>query len=178
MSFEIKNGVLRNYREEPGVTEVVIPDGVTRIGEHALYSRRNITAITIPENVTHIGAEAFRDCDGLEEITLPSSQAKRLFAILPKSQNIVIHMEDITGISTRYRPGAAVGFAEDDRDCADKNGKKYCRYIRSYAAKLIGAAVEHPALFRLMLREKLIDAKDMWEKTCRENTNLPITQKP
>lgn len=70
-------------------------------------------------------------------------------------------MEDITGISTRYRPGAAVGFAEDDRNCADKNGKKYCRYIRSQAAKLIGAAVEHPTLFRLMLREKLIDTKDM-----------------
>ncbi len=33
MPFEIKNGVLRNYREEPGVTEVVIPDGVTRIGD-------------------------------------------------------------------------------------------------------------------------------------------------
>jgi len=68
--------------------------------------------------------------------------------------------------------------AEAFRDYADKNGKKYCRYIRSNAAKLIGAAVEHPALFRLMLREKLIDAKDMWEKTCRENTNLPSTQKP
>ena len=33
MPFEIKNGVLRHYREEPGVTEVVIPDGVTRIGD-------------------------------------------------------------------------------------------------------------------------------------------------
>ena len=36
MPFEIKNGVLRNYRKEPGVTEVVIPDGVTRIGDGAL----------------------------------------------------------------------------------------------------------------------------------------------
>ena len=33
MPFEIKNSFLRNYREEPGVTEVVIPDGVTRIGD-------------------------------------------------------------------------------------------------------------------------------------------------
>lgn len=33
MPFEIKNGVLRNYRKELGVTEAVIPDGVTRIGD-------------------------------------------------------------------------------------------------------------------------------------------------
>ena len=140
---------------------IMLPNSLTSIGDSAFAGCSGLSSITIPENVMHIGAEAFQDCDGLEEITLPSSQAKRLSVILPKSQNIVIHMEDITGISTRYRPGAAVGFAEDGRDCADKNGKKYCRYIRSYAAKLIGAAVEHPTLFRLMLREKLIDAKDM-----------------
>ena len=143
------------------VKHIMLPNSLTSIGDSAFAGCSGLSSITIPENVTHIGAEAFQDCDGLEEITLPSSQAKRLPVILPKSQNIVIHMEDITGISTRYRPGAAVGFAEDGRDCADKNGKKYCKYIRSHAAKLIGTAVEHPALFRLMLREKLIDAKDM-----------------
>lgn len=32
MAFQIENGVLKKYIEEPGVTEVVIPDGVTEIG--------------------------------------------------------------------------------------------------------------------------------------------------
>jgi hypothetical protein len=35
MSFRIENGVLENYTEEDGVTEVVIPDGVTSIGNIA-----------------------------------------------------------------------------------------------------------------------------------------------
>lgn len=33
MGFRIKNGVLEKYTEEPGVTEIVIPDSVTSIGE-------------------------------------------------------------------------------------------------------------------------------------------------
>lgn len=70
-------------------------------------------------------------------------------------------MEDITDVSAKYRPGAAVGFAEDGRDCTDENGKKYCKYIKSNAVKLVGLAVEHPALLYLMLREKLIAAKDL-----------------
>ena len=51
MPFEIKNGVLRNYREEPGVTEVVIPDGVERIGRCAFLNVRRV--------IYHGGAKGF-----------------------------------------------------------------------------------------------------------------------
>ena len=32
MGFEIVNGVLKKYTEEPGVFDVIIPDNVTEIG--------------------------------------------------------------------------------------------------------------------------------------------------
>ena len=81
---------------------------------------------------------------------------------LPKTKHtIVLHIDDISDVSTKFRPGAAVGFAEDGRDCADENGKQYCKYIKSNAVKLVGLAAEHPALLYLMLREKLISAKDL-----------------
>ena len=32
MPFRIENQVLIEYHEEPGVTEVIVPDGVTEIG--------------------------------------------------------------------------------------------------------------------------------------------------
>ena len=32
MGFEIKNGILTNYIEEPDVTEIIIPEEVTAIG--------------------------------------------------------------------------------------------------------------------------------------------------
>ena len=37
MGFQIENGVLKEYTKEPGVTDVVIPEGVTRIGNWAFY---------------------------------------------------------------------------------------------------------------------------------------------
>ena len=52
MGFEIENGVLKEYIEEPGVTEVVIPDGVTGIGDRAFYCCSSLTAVTIPDSVT------------------------------------------------------------------------------------------------------------------------------
>ena len=81
--------------------------------------------------------------------------------ILDKDCKPVIHIDDISSVSSKYRPGCAVGFAEDNRDCTDENGKAYLKYIKANAAKLIGKAIEHPALFYLMLREKLITAKNI-----------------
>jgi len=59
MAFEIENGVLKNYIEEPGVTEVVIPDSVTSIGDSAFYKCESLTSVTIGKNVTSIGNCAF-----------------------------------------------------------------------------------------------------------------------
>lgn len=56
MGFEIKNGVLEEYREEPDVTEIVIPDGVTEIGEGAFGFCESLTSITISNSVTEIVA--------------------------------------------------------------------------------------------------------------------------
>lgn len=58
MGFQISNGVLKKYTEEKGVTEIVIPDGVQRIGERAFSGCDNITNVTIPDSVTSIGGSA------------------------------------------------------------------------------------------------------------------------
>ncbi|MCH5152083.1 MAG: leucine-rich repeat domain-containing protein [Clostridiales bacterium] len=42
-----------------GITSVVIPNGVTSIGEEAFENCVNLTSITIPDSVTYIGANAF-----------------------------------------------------------------------------------------------------------------------
>ena len=59
MGFQIEDGVLIKYTEEPGVTEVVIPDGVTEIGDRAFYECESLTSITLPDGVTEIGKYAF-----------------------------------------------------------------------------------------------------------------------
>ena len=96
--FEIslKNGenVLKYYRGEGGdvvipggvtcigdsvfyantsLTSVVIPNGVTRIGDYAFELCKSLTSITIPDGVTYIGIGAFKGCKSLKSVNIPNS---------------------------------------------------------------------------------------------------------
>ena len=52
---------------------VVFEEGVTSIGDYALYEFRNLEGITLADSVTHIGDYAFSGCFNLREITLPEN---------------------------------------------------------------------------------------------------------
>lgn len=55
-----------------GLTKVVLPENLVKIGEGALGSTA-ITSITIPSSVTTISNYAFTNCDRLTEMTVPST---------------------------------------------------------------------------------------------------------
>ena len=55
------------------VTDLVIPDGVTSIGDDAFWNCTSLTSVTIPSSVTSIGDHAFSDCDSLTSVTIPDS---------------------------------------------------------------------------------------------------------
>ena len=58
----------------PGAkTSIIIPEGVTSIGEGAFDWCGNLTSITIPEGIISIGAFAFEKCDRLTSITIPDT---------------------------------------------------------------------------------------------------------
>ena len=67
--FVIEEGVLKKYCGEGGA--VVIPDGVTSIGDYAFQYCIRLTNITIPDGVTSIGNGAFSGCTSLTSITIP-----------------------------------------------------------------------------------------------------------
>ena len=91
--FVIENGVLIKYlgagieeafldepisiKDDTGeITSVIIPEGVTSIGEGTFCGCDSLTSVIIPEGVTEIGGLTFRKCTSLESVSLPKSLKK------------------------------------------------------------------------------------------------------
>ena len=61
------------YHNGELVTDLVIPEGVDRIGGDAFTYCENLKSVTIPDSVNFIGVYAFEDCVNLEKINLPDT---------------------------------------------------------------------------------------------------------
>ena len=54
------------------ITNLIIPDGITSIGNYTFSGCSGLTSVTIPNSVTSIGASTFNGCSGLTSITIPN----------------------------------------------------------------------------------------------------------
>lgn len=77
--------------------ELVIPDGVTSIGQSAFQYNTNLTKIGMPESLTSIGVQAFWNCTSLIEIRIPAkvtSIEKNAFEACKSLTNIIFEESD------------------------------------------------------------------------------------
>lgn len=70
-----KPGSYNLYLNNELVTELIIPDGVTSIGNRAFSGCKSLTKITIPDSVTSIGSYAFDGCSNLTEVYITDKAA-------------------------------------------------------------------------------------------------------
>ena len=61
------------YSQREKIKEIVIEDGVTKIGVFAFDGCSNLTSINIPNSLKSIGYCAFQGCSGLTSVTIPNS---------------------------------------------------------------------------------------------------------
>ena len=61
------------YMNGSEITNLIIPNSVTSIGDWAFSMCRGLTSVTIPNSVTSIGVEAFCCCSGLTSVTIGNS---------------------------------------------------------------------------------------------------------
>lgn len=75
-------GVMYNYNSSKAapwkeyrsnITNVVIEDGVTGIGEQAFYSCKQIEDVSLPDTLENIGKNALFGCSSLTEISIPEA---------------------------------------------------------------------------------------------------------
>ena len=60
------------FRKNELIRSVVIPEGITEIGESAFSGCTSLEKVTLPKSLRMIGNGAFRSCPSLKSITLPS----------------------------------------------------------------------------------------------------------
>ena len=70
---EIGEYVFKAGEARTNATHLVLPYGITQIGQEACWSSMSLSSIVIPESVREIGAWAFTDCSKLTNIKLPGS---------------------------------------------------------------------------------------------------------
>lgn len=130
--FIIEDGVLKKYVGPGG--DVVIPEGVTSIADHAFFHCRPLDRIVIPDSVTNIGSFAF-DHFKLLQIT------------------------DITILPPGDQRCAAVCFLEDGGNPSDPRSSSHYKFIKSNARKLMNKIIANPQMLTIVLREKLLSPK-------------------
>ena len=71
---------------------IILPDSVKEIGRYAFEGCDNLTSITIPDNVTKIGQNAFYYCNNLASITIPE-------LVTSIGQNAFYYCNNLTSIT-------------------------------------------------------------------------------
>lgn len=61
------------YLNGDEIKNLVVPDGVTSIGNNAFAHYKGLTSVTIPSSVTSIGEDAFAFCDNLSSVSIPQN---------------------------------------------------------------------------------------------------------
>ncbi len=105
------------------LANITIPSSVTHIGDQAFYQCIKLTSITIPNSVTSIGNRAFNGCTGLKNITIPSS----VTSIGEGAFNAC------SGLTSFIVDGANTAYTVIDGNLYSKDGKTLIQYVISKA---------------------------------------------
>ena len=113
------------------LTDIVIPNSVTNIGDYAFSGCRSLTDIVIPDSVTNIGDCAFWDCRSLTDIVIPNSVTSigdNAFEYCFSLSNLVIP-DGVTSIGKwAFEDCSSLSSVVIPKSVVNLNGNPFCRW--------------------------------------------------
>ena len=108
------------YYNNKKISELVIPNSVTRIGSNAFAGYTDLTSVTIPNSVTSIGDNAFNGCTGLTKITIPNSVTNiGVYAFTDTNLNdVYINIVDFASENRFYHLGKKQHYLYEGKEIA------------------------------------------------------------
>lgn len=68
-----KQVTLTGYTEEPGVTEIIVPEEIKALGRECFLGCQQIASVILPDSITEIPYRAFKNCKNLRRIRIPET---------------------------------------------------------------------------------------------------------
>jgi len=115
--IEISDSGFSSYSN---MTSIIIPNGVTRLGNYAFFNCGNLESAVIPAGVTNIGNFAFQDCGSLTTVYYGGASSTNWASVAIGSSNTTLTNADryyysetnlgIAGFFWHFVNGVPVGF--------------------------------------------------------------------
>ena len=137
------------FRDNTGLTSVIIPGSVMSIGAGAFYGCTGLTSVTIPNSVTSIGNMTFCDCVNLTDVTISDSVKtisdgafsgclKLTDVTIPGSVTTIGYtaFQGCTGLTSIFIPEGVASIDEDAfRDCTNLNSITFGNAMMSISTR-------------------------------------------
>ena len=146
------------YQEE--ITSIVLPKGMTSIGDYAFSNCKHVESIDIPDTVTVIGANAFNDMNSLKNLRIPDNVMKiKSYAFsycneltsltIPENVNSIYE-----GIVVGCRKLTDIFVDPNNAEFMDADGVLYSKdekYLGAYPAGKAGTTYQIPSTVEMIM---------------------------
>lgn len=155
------------------VVEIVLPDSVVAIGEHAFWNCKRLRSVTLPKNLKTLGTGAFSSCERLKSVNLPDGLAELpdgAFYVCCRLEEIEIpkSVVRIGGSAFYYSGLKSITFAEGSALAEIEAGAFYnCFYLEEIRFPDSLEKIEQGAFFDCFRLKKAVFGENSKIETLR-----------
>ncbi len=123
------------------LTDVVIPEGVEKIGAFSFFGCAKLQEITMPSTITEISGYAFRECSALEKVIIMSTErpiiGEKVFYMLDSTRSGNSQYSIIEGLSIEVADISLFSQTDIEQEYKTKKTKEYLYWLEYIEAGML-----------------------------------------